>query len=65
MVTEILGYVGNVYSACSEWMMNLLALTGGLEIWMTAIGITMLFKFILSPIFGDAGSDTVKKSNKR
>lgn len=64
MASSIMMMFASSFAAVISWFERILAATGMTGAFMAAIFIFLLFKFILSPIFGSAGSDKVTKQNK-
>lgn len=61
-MSEIIAFLLNVISSCGNWLMEILVATDGLLIWLTACFVWAVYRFLLSPLFGYAHSDTIKKS---
>ena len=61
-MTEILAALGSTVLQVAGWFMQVLNQTGGLGVWLTAIIVTITYKFLLAPVFGAARSDLAKHS---
>ncbi len=64
MAANILGWVGTVFASCLSWFESLLTGSGMLDVFLAAIGIFLIYKFLLSPLFGRAGSSDKSKKSK-
>lgn len=62
MVSELLSYVGRVFTSPLGWFAELLNYTGGGKYWVMGLMIYCIYKFILAPIFGRARSDLARES---
>lgn len=64
MVDNVMHIFTTVFRACSEWFLHVFLSSGVSSIYFVFIFITLLFHFVLSPIFGRAfsGSDRARKS---
>ena len=68
-MARIVVFISSVFSACLNWFYDLLFASGAVEIFLAAVGIFMIYRFLLSPLFTGAGSsdkaDKKQKTKKR
>lgn len=60
MIASIIASLGQAVAAAFDWLTSLFNATGALSIIITVIMIFLVYRFLLSPILGSSGSDTVK-----
>ena len=60
-MSEILSLVSLIFAHCTTWFLQTMEAVDGVGVWLTAVMVYLCFKFILSPVFGSAGSDRVSK----
>ena len=61
-MSQVLPAVGNVISQCSIWFLQVINAVDGFPVWMTAVLVYLSYKFLLRPLFGQAGSDVAHRS---
>lgn len=61
---SIMNLFVTAFTAVSSWFTNVLDSSGMGAVFLGAIFISILFRRLIVPIFGYAGSDRAKKSNK-
>ena len=61
-MSQVLPVVGNVITQCSTWFLQIINAVDGLAVWMTAVLVWLSYKFLLRPLFGQAGSDVARRS---
>lgn len=62
----LFGYIGAAFSSCFSWFTTLLDATGLTSVFLAGVGIFLVFKFLLMPLFGGArSSDKAKKNNDK
>lgn len=61
-MAQVLPAVGNVITQCSAWFLQIINAVDGLAVWMTAVLVWLSYKFLLRPLFGQAGSDVARRS---
>lgn len=54
----------NAFSAVSSWFTQVIDATGMGPVFLAAVFIVVLFRRLITPIFGQAGSDRAKKSKQ-
>lgn len=64
MAVQILSMVANMFSNLLAWAMALFASADMSGLFLAVIFFLMLKRYLLDPLFRDAGSDQVKKRNK-
>ena len=60
----IFGYISYVFSSCLNWFTLILESSGMLSVFLAGFGIFCIYKFLLSPLFGRAGSSDKAKKKK-
>lgn len=53
--------INQAFSACSHWFVSVWTASGAVPYYLAFIFILLVYRFILTPIFGSAGSDKVTK----
>lgn len=61
---SIMSMFGVSVAACSSWFVSLMDGTGFGGIFLGMVFLMLSFKFVLQPIFGFSGSDSVKKKKE-
>lgn len=56
--------ISNAISSVVLWFGQVTNATGQIAMIMTFISIMVIYRFLLKPLLGGAGSDSVKKSKK-
>lgn len=56
--------ISNAISSVILWFGQVTNATGQIAMIMTFISIMVIYRFLLKPLLGGAGSDSVKKSKK-
>ena len=64
MVADIMALYGTAFSQVVSWFERILRATGMTGIFLAGFFLFLLFKFIISPVFGSAGSDQVKRKKE-
>lgn len=64
MVADIMSLFGTAFAQVVVWFERILMATGMTGIFLAAFFLYLLFKFILSPVFGSSGSDQVKRKKE-
>ena len=62
MIYNVLDLLTQVVQFCGLQFMMILGKLDALQVWIAAIGLHLVFKFILRPIFGYASSDLARNS---
>lgn len=62
---QILSLVSMIFARCTAWFLQTMEAVDGVSVWLTAIMLTLCFKYLLRPVFGSAGSDRVKRRNAK
>lgn len=60
MIANLIAALGQAVAAAFDWLSAMLNASGALSIIITVIIIFLVYRFLLAPIVGSAGSDTVK-----
>lgn len=62
---EALNIILNAITYVMGWFLELYNAAGALGMWSFCVFVFLLYRFILTPLFGQvAGSDTVKQSKR-
>lgn len=61
MITEIVVLWGTIFAQGISWFEALLSRSGGVSLFLSAIFISFVGKYLLTPLFGSSGSDKVKR----
>lgn len=64
MLMPINNVITQAISSVVAWFGQITESTGQLAMIMTFISIMVIYRFLLKPLLGGAGSDSVKKSKK-
>lgn len=64
MVRQIFSIISTSLLYAASWFEDILSATGLTGVFLAGVFLVLLSKFILTPIFGSAGSDRVTKRNK-
>lgn len=64
MAAQIFSFIANAFSWAGAYFVVIVEQTGMRGIYLSAIFLMLLFKFILAPVFGSSGSDKVNKRYK-
>lgn len=61
MITDVVTLWGSVFAQCISWFETLLTRSGAVSLFLSAIFIFFVGKYLLTPLFGSSGSDKVKR----
>lgn len=57
----------DIFASCAGWLGRLMTGSGMSSIWIGAVTVWTVYRFLLKPLFGAAGSDSARRkatSNK-
>lgn len=65
MISQVWGLIVDAVLFPVDWFTAVLSALGGVPLYMGAIATVLIYRFILYPVVGHRGSDTVEKKRKR
>lgn len=65
MIANIVGMLGSAVSSVFDWFSRITLQTGAIPLIITAIMITLVFRFLIQPFVGQASSDAVSSIKGR
>lgn len=61
-MADFFNLISSTFGFCFSWMNDILVETGMLPLFLSAMSIYLVYRFLLRPLFSGGSSDVAKKS---
>lgn len=65
LISTVLGLLAVIFASVSDWFTRVYTAAGAVELFIASVSVTLLWRYLLKPVIGSAGSDKVSKKDRK